>query len=256
VIYDHGMKTRILFLGISILVAVNGWSQGNIGTIKGHVHLTGKLPGNPIIRMGMDPMCAQMNAGKRVIQEYVAAAIDGSLGNVFVRLQGNLPQTPAPTQPVVIDQRACVYTPRVIGVRVGQTVQIKNSDSFMHNVHGYSGKNNSFNEGQSHAGMVYEFKPKTEEVMLHLQCDIHKWMTAYVGIVTNPYFAVTNTSGNFEIDKVPAGTYTVQAWQEKYGFVTKSIVVKPGTITNVDLIYTGNEKPSSSSIRTVVLHAD
>jgi plastocyanin len=248
------MKARSVFLGLSILFSINGWSQGNTGTIKGHVHLTGPLPGNSIIRMGVDPMCSQMNAGKRVIQETVAAAIDGSLANVFVRLQGNIPQSPAPTQPVVIDQHACIYSPRVVGVRVGQTLQIKNSDSFMHNVHGYSGKNNSFNEGQSHSGMVYEFRPKNEEVMLHLQCDIHKWMTAYVGVVTNPYFAVSNTGGNFVIDKVPAGTYTVQAWQEKYGFVTKSITVKPGAVTDVDLIYTG--KPASSSLRTFILHAD
>lgn len=249
------MKIRIILPVLSILLAVNGWSQSNTGTIKGHVRLTGKLPGNPIVRMGVDPMCAQMNTGKRVIQEYVAAAIDGSLANVFVRLQGNIPQTPPPLQPVMIDQHGCMYAPRVIGVRVGQTLQIKNSDPIMHNVHGYSGKNNSFNEGQSHAGLVYQFKPKSEEVMLHLECDIHKWMTAYVGVVTNPYFAVTSTSGNFEIDKVPPGTYTVQAWQEKYGFVTKSIVVKAGASTDVDLTYTGNEK-SSSSMRTILLHAD
>ncbi|HEY2384347.1 MAG TPA: hypothetical protein VGK48_24490 [Terriglobia bacterium] len=250
------MKIRIILPVLSILLAVNGWSQSNTGTIKGHVHLTGKLPGNPYIRMGMDPMCAQANAGKRVVQEYVAATIDGSLANVFVRLQGNIAPVPVPAQPVMIDQHGCMYAPRVIGVQVGQTLQIKNSDSFMHNVHGYSAKNNSFNEGQSHAGLVYNFKPKSEEVMLHLECDIHKWMTAYVGVVTNPYFAVTNTSGKFEIDKVPAGTYTVQAWQEKYGFITKSIVVKPGAVADVDLIYTGNEKPAGSSIRTIILHAD
>jgi len=132
------------------LAAVEAGAQ--TGTIKGHVHLTGKLPGNPIIRMGMDPMCAKMNAGKRVIQEYVVASIDGSLANVFVRLQGNVPQTPVSTQPVIIDQRGCVYTPRVLGVRVGQTLQIKNSDSFLHNVHGLSGKDNSFNVGQPRAG--------------------------------------------------------------------------------------------------------
>src|SRR5215470_233356 len=122
------MKTRIVLSALSILVAVNGSSQGSTGTIKGHVHLTGKLPGNPIIRMGMDPMCAKINAGKRVIQEYVVASLDGSLANVFVRLQGNFPQTPVPSQPVTIDQRGCIYTPRVVGLRVGQTLQFKNSD--------------------------------------------------------------------------------------------------------------------------------
>jgi len=78
-------------------------------------------------------------------------------------------------------------------------------------------------------------------------------MNAYVGVVTNPYFAVTGATGNFEIDKVPAGTYTIEAWQERYGPVTKTITVRPGAITTVDFPYTGSEKPSSSSIRTLTV---
>src|ERR1700693_672709 len=117
------MRSRALLLLVVCLIAVNGFAQSNTGAIKGHVHLTGKLPGNPIIRMGMDPMCSKMNVGKQIIQEYVAATIDGSLGNVFVRLQGTFPQTPVSTQPAMLDQRGCMYTPRVIGARVGQTVQ-------------------------------------------------------------------------------------------------------------------------------------
>src|SRR5437016_9128181 len=154
------MRHVVLSVVICLALASETLAQANTGTIKGHVRLTGKLPGNPFIRMGMDPMCSRMNAGKQIVQEYVAAAIDGSLANVFVRLQGNFPQTPVSTQPVLIDQAGCVYTPRVSGARVGQTVQIKNSDNFMHNVHGYSGKDNSFNQGQPRAGIVYEFKPK------------------------------------------------------------------------------------------------
>jgi plastocyanin len=217
-------------------------AQGANGTIKGLVKLTGKLPGNPIIRMGMDPKCSKMNAGKRVIQEYVLAAIDGSLENVFVHVKGNVPQTPVPSQPVVLDQRGCVYIPRVIGARVGQTVQIKNSDDLLHNVDSLSSKNNSFNIGQPRAGLVYEFKPKSEEVMLHIKCDVHSWMNTYIGIVTNPYFAVTNAKGTFQIDNVPPGTYMLEAWQEKYGFVSKSVTVKAGAVSTVDFTYASTEK--------------
>jgi len=191
----------------------------------------------------MDPMCSKMNAGKRVIQEYVAAAVDGSLANVFVRLQGNFPQTPVSTQPVTIDQKGCVYSPRVVGVRVGQTLQIKNSDALLHNVHGYSGKDNSFNVGQPVAGQVSTFKPKNEEVMLHIKCDVHSWMTTYVGVVSNPYFAVTNEGGNFEIPNVPAGSYTILTWHERYGPLTQMIRVRPGAATTVDFAYMGTEKP-------------
>src|SRR6266704_913493 len=121
------MRCVVLSLVVCLAFAGVVAAQANTGTIKGHVRLTGKLPGNPIIRMGMDPMCSAMNKGKQIIQEYVGASIDGSLANVFVRLQGNFPQTPVSTQPVVMDQRGCMYTPRVIGARTGQTIQIKNS---------------------------------------------------------------------------------------------------------------------------------
>ena len=73
------------------------------GTIKGHIHLNGKLPGNPVIRMGKDPKCAEMNKGKQVVQETVKATIDGSLANVFVRLEGTFPATAVPKTPVIVE---------------------------------------------------------------------------------------------------------------------------------------------------------
>jgi plastocyanin len=218
---------------------------GNTGTIKGHVRLNGELPGNPVIRMGKDPMCAKLNRGQQIVQETVMAAKDGSLADVFVRLQGTFPATPVPSTPVVLDQRNCVYRPRVVGMRVGQTLQIKNSDNFLHNVHSLSKGADNFNIAQPVAGLVYSYKPKAEEVMLPIKCEVHSWMNAFVGIVNNPYFAVTPASGNFEIDKVPAGTYTIQAWQEHYGFVSKTVTVKPGAITTIDLTYSAAPAPAT-----------
>jgi len=223
-------------------VAVGGQMAGR-GTIKGHVKLTGKLPGNPVIRMGMDPKCAQANRGTRVVQEFVAAALDGSLANVFVHLQGTFPQTPVSADPVVIDQRGCVYRPRVVGARVGQTLQLKNSDDWMHNVHSLSARGNEFNVSEPKAGMVQSFKLKNEEVMLKVKCDIHSWMTTYVGVVTNPYFSVSNDGGNFEIANVPASTYSILTWHERYGPLMQSVRVRAGATTTVDFAYTGDEKP-------------
>jgi plastocyanin len=237
-----GSVVFLLIVGLIAVVAGEAIAQGGTGTIKGQVRLTGKLPGNPVIRMGMDPKCSKMNAGKRVIQEYVVATIDGSLANVFVRLKGNVPQTPVPTQPVTIDQRGCVFQPRVLGVRVGQTVQVKNSDDLLHNIDALSAKSNGFNIAQPRAGLVYEFKPKNEEVMLHLKCDVHNWMNLYIGVVTNPYFAVSDTKGTFLIDKVPPGTYTIEAWHERFGLVSKTVTVKAGAAATIDFTYASNEK--------------
>jgi plastocyanin len=224
------------------------------GTIRGHIRLSGKPPGNPVIRMGMDPMCAKINRGKQVVQENVAAAADGSLKNVFVTLQGPFPQTPAPpSTPVVIDQRGCIYTPRVVGIRVGQTLQVLNSDELLHNVHGLSARSNGFNVSQPKAGMVQQFRVKDEEIMLRLKCDVHSWMTAHVGVVNHPYFAVSDASGAFEIANVPAGTRKLQIWHEQYGVLTRTAEVKAGATTTVDFMYTGNEKPSAGRTFDLVL---
>ena len=215
--------------------------QSTGGSIKGHVHVTGKVPGNSVIRMGKDPKCSEMNKGKQVIQEAVKATIDGSLANVFVRLEGAFPATPVPKTPVTIDQRSCFYSPRVAGVRVGQTLEIRNDDNLLHNVHSVSNHDNQFNFGQAKAGVVDSFKMKNEEVMMRLGCDIHSWMTAYVGVVTNPYFAVSDASGAFEIKNVPAGTYTIDAWHERFGPLKKSVKVMAGGTVAVDFSYMGNE---------------
>src|SRR5688572_10935990 len=161
-------------------VPVLAAGQAKVGTIKGRVRLTGTSPGNAVIRMGVDPMCRKINAGKQVVQEQVVVSADGGLANTFLRLQGSFPRAAAPTQPVAIDQRACFYTPRVVGVRVGQALQVRNSDPMLHNVHSLSAGANGFNVGQPSAGMVYSFQPKEEEVMLRLKCDVHRWMTAHI----------------------------------------------------------------------------
>jgi plastocyanin len=215
--------------------------QATGGTIKGHVHLSGKAPGNSVIRMGKDPKCSEMNKGKQVIQEAVKATIDGSLANVFVRLEGAFPATPIPKTPVTIDQRNCFYSPRVVGVRVGQILEIRNDDNLLHNVHSVSNHDNQFNVGQAKAGVVDSFKMKNEEVMMRLGCDVHSWMTAYVGVVTNPYFAVSDAAGAFEIRNVPPGAYTIDAWHERFGPLKKSVKVAAGGTVTVEFNYTGSE---------------
>jgi len=211
--------------------------SGATGTIKGHVRLNGRAPGNPLIRMGKDPKCAAMNKGKQVIQETVKATLDGSLADVFVHLEGAFPGSAVPKSPVVINQHGCFYEPRVVGVRVGQELQIKNSDSLLHNVHSVSNNSNQFNVAQARAGAVDSFRMKKEEVMLRLGCDVHSWMMAYVGVVTNPYFAVSDASGGFVINDVPPGTYTIDAWQERFGPQKKTVKVTGGATATVDFVY-------------------
>jgi plastocyanin len=237
------------------LVSISAQSGG---TIEGHVKLTGTPPPNPVIKMGADPNCLKINAGKRVVQENVVRAADGGLMNVFVNVKGSFPQAAASPVSAVIDQQGCVYHPRVQGARVGQTLEIKNSDATLHNIHSQSTKGIEFNTGQPLAGMVYKVQLKTEEVMLHVKCDVHGWMTGYIGILMHPYFAVTDPAGAFTIANVPAGKQTLQVWHEQYGALMQTVDVKAGATTTVEFAYTGNEKPSQTAlaVQELVVPAD
>jgi hypothetical protein len=243
----------VLVAGLGGVHSPAAGAQARGGTIKGRVRLTGKSPGNAVIRMGVDPMCGKLNAGKQVVQEQVVVSADGGLANAFVRLQGSFPRTTPPTQPVTIDQRACFYVPRVVGAQVGQGLQVRNSDPMLHNVHSLSVGGNAFNVGQPSAGMVYTFQLKQEEVMLQLKCDVHRWMTAYIGVVSHPYFAVSGTGGTFEIANVPVGMYTVQTWHERYGTLTRPVRVTAGATAIVDVAYTGAEKSPTAGTRDLVV---
>ena len=127
------------------------------------------------------------------------------------------PDVPLSDEPVVIDQRDCGFVPRVVGARVGQLVQIRNSDPLLHNVHSLSSGANSFNVGQPVEGMVFEVRLDEEEGMLRIKCDVHRWMTEYVGVVSHPYFAVSDRGGTFTIDQVPARYTDHRGGHEVYG---------------------------------------
>jgi len=236
------MKRSFVLLFAVALCAAAASAQTDTGTIKGRIRLIGKEPGNPLIRMGMDPMCSGMNARNPVFEEIVSADEHGNLANVFVRLQGAFPQTPVPSQPVTIDQQKCMFVPRVVGMRVGQTLQVKNGDPMAHGIHAVSKAGNGVNVTTPSGGAPFSFKPKHEEVMVKIVCDLHRWMTTYVGVVANPYFAVSKEGGSFEIDKVPPGTYTIEAWQEIYGLAHKTVTVTAGGTTTVDFTYTNKQE--------------
>ena len=91
--------------------------------------------------------------------------------------------------------------------------------------------------------------------MLRLKCDVHSWMTAFVGVVSHPYFAVSHDAGVFEIDNVPPGTYTIEAWHEQYGPLKQTVRVKAGAPTTIDFSYTGSEK-AAAGLRELVVPVD
>ena len=95
-----------------------------------------------------------------------------------------------------------------------------------HNVHG-EGAGRQFNYSQPLPNMKNTTTFSTPDVMVRFKCNVHGWMEAYVGVLPHPYFAVTANGGAFELEDVPPGTYTIEAWHEKLGTQTQSVTIAP-----------------------------
>jgi plastocyanin len=208
------------------------------GTIVGRVVYEGTPPENPRVKMSGDPMCIRSNTDDMRFDIY--AVKDGGLDNVFVYVKDGLGNYAfdAPTEPVKIDQNGCRYIPHVVGARVGQPVEITNSDETTHNVHSLPDANREFNYAQFKQGQTNVQSFTVPEVMIPLKCDLHGWMRAYLGVVEHPYFAVTTGGGRFELKNVPPGTYTIEAWHEKGGTQTQQITIAAKEAKEIGFTYT------------------
>ena len=199
------------------------------GTVKGVVNFEGTAPKNEAIKMNADPVCVKQNKDPQFQETYMVADDGKTLGNVFVYVKDGLGNYvfDVPAETAKIDQKECRYHPHVFGMRVGQKLEIVNSDPTLHNIHAVPKANTEFNNGQPIQGMKMDHTFTAKEVMVPFKCDVHGWMNAYVGVLDHPFFAVTDEDGKFDIKGLPPGTYTIEAWHEKGGTVTQSVTVGP-----------------------------
>lgn len=197
------------------------------GAITGRVVFTGTPPPVETLRMASDPVCTQ-NAGPNARSDAVVIASDGALKNAFVYVKEGLDPSygfDVPTATVTLDQKGCVYSPRVFGLRAGQPLEIVNSDPTLHNVHALPMANLEFNKGFPFQGMREKRTFTVPEVMVRFKCEVHQWMSAYVGVMAHPFFAVSAADGTFEMKGLPPGTYTLGAWHEKFGTRTGTVTI-------------------------------
>jgi plastocyanin len=182
-------------------------------SVSGTVSFAGAAPKPAKIDMSQDPACKGTNSAETVV-------VDGNnLSNVFVYVKDGLgPRTfDVPKEAVSIDQSGCKYHPHVLGVMVGQTLKIVNSDPTTHNIHPTPKDNREWNESQPPQSAALEKSFAREEVMLPVKCNQHPWMKMYVNVVKTPFYAVTGPDGKFEIKGLPPGDYTLAFVQEKMG---------------------------------------
>ena len=196
------------------------------GSIHGTVTYSGAKPKPVLIDMSSDPACVAAHKGKAYDESLVVDG-KGELGNAFVYVEKGLEGKTfaVPTAPVTIDQSGCWFRPRVVGIQVGQTLDVVNSDPVTHNIHPMAVVNREWNHSQGPGDPPMHRKFTKVEVAIPVKCNIHGWMHASIGVVDSPYFAVTKDDGSFDLPNLPPGTYTVTAWHEKLGTQQATVTV-------------------------------
>lgn len=234
--------TVLILAAGAILVWSPAVSAAGEGKITGSVKLSGTAPHMRGIDMSKDPWCAKQHANSPASLENVVVGPGGGLENVVVYisqgLSGNEASATPSSQPV-FDQKNCMYVPHVLAMDVNQKFKVITSDQTTHNIHPLPNPmtgNIGWNKSQPPGAPPIETSWKAEEVAIQVKCNIHPWMHGYFVVVKGPN-GTTDDSGNYTIDNVPPGSYTLTAWQEEYGTQTQKVTVAAGKPATADFTF-------------------
>jgi hypothetical protein len=158
-----------------------------------------------------------------VPDESTVVNIDGTLKNVVIYVKDG-PNVAADAPPLTMDQKGCRYLPHVLAAHTDQPIDVTSHDATMHNIDVQASINPPQNFSESFVDATYRLSFAKPE-MIHVKCDVHPWMSAYLCIFDHPFFAVTGDDGKFRIPRLPAGSYTLIAWHERYGSLEQSFTV-------------------------------
>jgi hypothetical protein len=192
------------------------------GTISGKISYDGKARlSNPISITTDRKYCG----ATREDDSWLIAA-DGGVKNVVIYLSDIKSGKPmAAPQKLVLNQSGCRYLPRMSVVAQGAEMLIKSSDMVLHNVHSYREGTTLFNVAVPPSQSFPISKKLDKPGGIKLKCDVHNFMRAAIFVALNPYYAITDDDGTFEISDVPAGTYTINTWHEAAGPLSERVTV-------------------------------
>lgn len=206
--------------------------QAGAGGIVGLVRLAGDVrPGPTSVRNTTDPrVCGY----RQSLEDWVVSAETGGVRWAIAVLTGVPENMVTPRRPrrLVLDNRDCRFSPHAAVLTVGDTIVAANSDPLLHTVHFY---------GPLEANVALPFQglrvERTVERpgLIIVKCDVHGWMQAFVRVDPHPYHAVTDRDGRFRIEGIPPGEYELEIWHEKVGATRRSVVVRSGEETPVEV---------------------
>jgi len=208
-------------------------------SIVGKISFEGEAPKPVKIQTSADATCT-----KPLMTEDTVVK-DGGLGNVIIYVSGGFDgKTFAPpSTPVELNQIDCHYVPHAIVVSVGQTLNVRNSDMTLHNIHAQTVENSALNTGQP-VPMVTPHVFEKKEILIPVKCDVHKWMGAFIAVMDNPFGTVSAEDGKYEL-KLPAGKFEITAIHEKYGKQTMMVEVKDGDKAMMNFTFKASDAKSA-----------
>lgn len=220
----------VLCCGTISALAYDVAPVSNGGTITGKVVFNGPVPTKTVIPTKDPEICGEPRKDPLIL-----VGADKGVQEAVISIQGieKGKAWPAAGKKPELDQKTCRFAPNVQVMAAGNLTVI-NSDPILHNTHGYYGKRTAFNMALPNQGQRIETELKRPGVVF-VDCDAHGWMSAWIHVVDNPYYAVTNEAGQFEIKEVPPGKYTLTINQEHIGSVTQEVEVKPGETVNLPI---------------------
>ncbi len=232
--FKNGMKVMWVFV-LGLVVTVEATAGGSVA---GKATFTDGPQKRRVIKMAADPVCASKHTDV-VRSEALLVGAGNGMQNVFVYVSKGLEgkSFPVPAEAAVLDQKGCLYVPRVMGVMAGQKIKVLNNDGTLHNVHPKPKVNTEFNLAMPKFLKVKEVSLDQPEVMIPVKCDVHPWMSGSIGVLTHPFHSVTGEAGSYSLDDVPAGSYTLTAWHEIFGTKSQDVTVTDGGAASVDFSF-------------------
>ena len=198
---------------------------GSEGTIVGTISFVGKPPRRVLIDMSLDPFCEKASPG---LTDEEVVVNNQRLANVFVYVQADFLNAylfEPPASDVILEHKGCRYAPHFLGIQTQQILKIINRDSTTHNTYGTPKVNREWNRSQQPGAAAIERRFAWPELFIPIRDTQHPWQKAYVGVLPNPFFAVSNTNGSYKISGLPPGRYTVVAWHERLGKQTVDVLL-------------------------------
>lgn len=231
-----GVFLAVLFSAMGTAPAGYGYDVVAVsdgGAVRGAVHYQGAVPVPATIVITKDPdVCGH----EKVAGDLLVSPSNRGIANVVVRLRDVTRGKALPKAKTVrLRQKACEYSPRVAIFPAGSRVRIENEDGILHNTNTRSEVNRSFTIAQPGFRRIFEKRIDEPEMPIRIRCDVHSWMTAWWVSQEHPYYDLTDANGSFSLTDVPPGDYTIEAWHETLGTITRAVKIPPHGVLDITI---------------------